>query len=83
MPNNRPANRTPLVIGLQGMSAPYGWNAYIVPTLTQMGYNVLPDLATSPLGHLVERVQPDLKPLVKVLQVVKKTKRWRALQSGV
>ncbi len=27
---------TPLVIGLQGMCAPYGLNAFIVPTLTQI-----------------------------------------------
>lgn len=39
MPHNR-RNQTPLVIGLQGMSAPYGWNAFIVPTLTQMGIAV-------------------------------------------
>jgi hypothetical protein len=39
-PQHRPANCTPLVIGLQGMTAPYGWNAFIVPTLTQMGIAV-------------------------------------------
>jgi hypothetical protein len=40
LPQNRPAQHTPLVIGLQGMSAPYGWNAFIVSTLTQMGIAV-------------------------------------------
>jgi hypothetical protein len=40
LPHNRPAHRTPLVIGLQGMCAPYGWNAFIVPTLMQMGIAV-------------------------------------------
>lgn len=40
LPHNRPASQTPLVIGLQGMCAPYGWNAFIVPTLTQMGIAV-------------------------------------------
>ncbi|MGJ5631357.1 alpha/beta fold hydrolase [Nostoc sp. CALU 1950] len=40
LPHNRAAQDTPLVIGLQGMSAPYGWNAFIVSTLTQMGIAV-------------------------------------------
>lgn len=40
LPPNRPARQTPLVIGIQGMCAPYGWNAFIVPTLTQMGIAV-------------------------------------------
>ncbi|MBE9126843.1 alpha/beta hydrolase [Coleofasciculus sp. LEGE 07092] len=40
LPPNRPTHQTPLVIGLQGMCAPYGWNAFIVPTLTQMGIAV-------------------------------------------
>ena len=40
LPHNRPAQDTPLVIGLQGMSAPYSWNAFIVSTLTQMGIAV-------------------------------------------
>ena len=40
LPPNRPAHQTPLVIGIQGMCAPYGWNAFIVPTLTQMGIAV-------------------------------------------
>jgi hypothetical protein len=40
LPPDRPAHQTPLVIGIQGMCAPYGWNAFIVPTLTQMGIAV-------------------------------------------
>jgi hypothetical protein len=40
VPYNRPAHQTPLVIGIQGMCAPYGWNAFIVPTLVQMGIAV-------------------------------------------
>jgi hypothetical protein len=40
LPHNRPAHKTPLVIGIQGMCAPYGWNAFIVPALTQMGIAV-------------------------------------------
>ncbi|KAF3888404.1 MULTISPECIES: alpha/beta hydrolase family protein [Nostocales] len=188
LPHNRSPDQTPLVIGLQGMSAPYGWNAFIVPTLTQMGiavalvetpfagerslvrtftalveneiepllerniafdtelllrifqcvardiiavrnfccqcygltdsrlalfgvsmgvlqtgyaftslgigdrllgtightnlqsfgkswgYNILPDLAASPLGGLLRQVRPDLKPRLEVLQVAKKLK---------
>ncbi|HEY9604080.1 MAG TPA: hypothetical protein V6C85_20875 [Allocoleopsis sp.] len=40
LPNNCPTHQTPLVIGIQGMCAPYSWNAFIVPTLTQMGIAV-------------------------------------------
>jgi pimeloyl-ACP methyl ester carboxylesterase len=40
VPQHRPTQETPLVIGLQGMAAPYGWNAFIVPTLLQMGIAV-------------------------------------------
>lgn len=40
LPPNRPAHQTPLVIGIQGMCAPYDWNAFIVPTLVQMGIAV-------------------------------------------
>lgn len=36
-PHNRAAHETPIVIGLQGMAAPYGWNAFLVPTLLDMG----------------------------------------------
>jgi hypothetical protein len=36
-PECRPAHQTPTVIGLQGMAAPYQWNAFLVPTLLDMG----------------------------------------------
>jgi hypothetical protein len=36
-PDRRPAHETPLVVGLQGMAAPYQWNAFLVPTLLDMG----------------------------------------------
>lgn len=40
LPHNQSAKDTPLVIGLQGMTAPYSWNGFIVSTLTQMGIAV-------------------------------------------
>lgn len=40
LPHHRSPHQTPLVIGLQGMCAPYGWNAFIVPTLVEMGIAV-------------------------------------------
>ncbi len=36
-PQGRPAEQTPVVIGLQGMAAPYQWNELLVPTLLDMG----------------------------------------------
>ncbi len=36
-PPSRPAHETPLVIGLQGLSAPYTQNAFILPTLLDRG----------------------------------------------
>jgi hypothetical protein len=36
----RDPQQTPLVIGLQGMAAPWQWNAFIVPTLLDMGIAV-------------------------------------------
>ncbi|KAB8332420.1 alpha/beta hydrolase [Scytonema tolypothrichoides VB-61278] len=69
LPCHRPAHQTPLVIGLQGMSAPYGWNAFIVPTLTQMGIAVaLFDTPFAGERSLVRTfsavVQNEIKPLV-------------------
>src|SRR4051812_25535133 len=32
-PSNRDPAHTPIVIGLQGMAAPYQWSAFLVPTL--------------------------------------------------
>ncbi len=37
LPHGRPPEETPVVVGLQGMAAPYQWNAFLVPTLTDMG----------------------------------------------
>src|SRR5947209_6773829 len=36
-PHGRPAERTPVAIGLQGMAAPYALNGFLVPTLLDMG----------------------------------------------
>ena len=36
-PHGRPASQTPIVLGLQGMAAPWQWNAFLVPTLLDMG----------------------------------------------
>ncbi|QLE57801.1 alpha/beta hydrolase [Nostoc sp. TCL26-01] len=70
LPNHRPRQHTPLVIGLQGMCAPYGWNAFIVPTLTQMGIAVAlfdPPLAgeRSLVRTSTALVQNEIKPLIE------------------
>lgn len=69
LPPNRPTSEAPLVIGLQGMCAPYGWNAFIVPTLTQMGIAVA--LFDTPLagerslvGTFSGLVQNEIAPLL-------------------
>jgi hypothetical protein len=69
LPDNRPRHQSPEAFGLQGMSAPYGWNAFIVPTLTQMGIAVA--LFDTPLAgerSLVRTftalVENEIKPLV-------------------
>jgi hypothetical protein len=36
-PERRPATETPLVVALQGMASPYQGNAFLVPTLLDMG----------------------------------------------
>jgi pimeloyl-ACP methyl ester carboxylesterase len=36
-PTGRPARETPVVIGLNGMAAPYHWLGFIVPTLLDLG----------------------------------------------
>ena len=36
-PHGRDPGHTPLLIGLQGVSAPYQWNGFLVPTLLDMG----------------------------------------------
>lgn len=40
LPSHRSPHLTPLIIGLQGMCAPYQWNHFIIPTLTQRGIAV-------------------------------------------
>lgn len=40
MPEGRRPEETPLVLALQGMAAPYHWNAFLVPTLLDMGIAV-------------------------------------------
>ncbi|MCF4967575.1 alpha/beta hydrolase [Nostoc sp. CMAA1605] len=69
LPQHRPRHHTPLVIGLQGMCAPYGWNAFIVPTLTQMGIAVA--LFDTPLAgerslvrSFTSLAQNEIKPLL-------------------
>jgi hypothetical protein len=37
LPSGRPAGETPVLVGLQGMAAPYSWNSFLVPTLLDMG----------------------------------------------
>ncbi|OCQ94202.1 hypothetical protein BCD64_05385 [Nostoc sp. MBR 210] len=69
LPQHQPTQDTPLVIGLQGMCAPYGWNAFIVPTLTQMGMAVaLFDTPFAGERSLVRTftavVQNEIKPLI-------------------
>ncbi|MBD2663950.1 hypothetical protein B6N60_05052 [Richelia sinica FACHB-800] len=70
LPSHRPASGIPLVIGLQGMCAPYGWNAFIISTLTQMGIAVaLFDTPFAGERSLVRTftalVQQEIKPLVE------------------
>jgi hypothetical protein len=70
LPDNRPLHQTPLVIGLQGMCAPYGLNAFIVPTLTQMGIAVaLFDTPFAGERSLVRTftavVENEIKPLLE------------------
>ncbi|AFY44212.1 hypothetical protein Nos7107_3645 [Nostoc sp. PCC 7107] len=69
LPQHQPAKDTPLVIALQGMCAPFGWNAFIVPTLTQMGIAVaLFDTPFAGERSLVRTftsvVQNEIKPLI-------------------
>lgn len=69
LPKHRPRQETPLVVGLQGMCAPYGWNAFIVPTLIEMGIAVAlfdPPLAgeRSLVRTSTTLVQNEIKPLI-------------------
>ncbi|MBD2296166.1 alpha/beta hydrolase [Anabaena sphaerica FACHB-251] len=69
LPSHRPLQDTPLVIGLQGMCAPYQWNNFIIPTLTQMGIAVaLFDTPFAGERSLVRTfkavVENEIKPLI-------------------
>jgi hypothetical protein len=74
LPNNRPIQDTPLIIALQGMCAPYQWNHFIIPKLTQMGIAVaLFDTPFAGERSLVRTftavVENEIKPLIlKVFQ---------------
>jgi len=47
-PHDRAAPETPVVLGVQGIAAPYQWNGFLVPTLLDMGIACV--LFDSPLG---------------------------------
>jgi pimeloyl-ACP methyl ester carboxylesterase len=71
LPQYRPLHETPLVIGLQGMGAPYGWNAFIVPTLTEIGIAVAlfdtPFAGERSLARtFTALVQDEIKPLNQI-----------------
>lgn len=70
LPEHRNRQETPLVIALQGMSAPYGWNAFIVPTLTSMGIAVAlfdtPFAGERSLAHVFNgMVHHEIMPLIE------------------
>jgi hypothetical protein len=70
LPSHRPVQETPLVIGLQGMCAPYQWNNFIIPKLTQMGIAVaLFDTPFAGDRSLVRTftavVENEIKPLIE------------------
>jgi pimeloyl-ACP methyl ester carboxylesterase len=67
---SRPAATTPLVIGLQGIGAPYQWNSFLLPTLLEMGIAcALFDTPFAGERSLVRNYQGDIVseivPLVK------------------
>jgi hypothetical protein len=69
LPPHGVTDNTPLVIGLQGMCAPYGLNAFIIPTLTQMGIAVA--LYETPFAGerslvrtFTAKVEKELQPLI-------------------
>src|SRR4051794_41017085 len=47
-PQGRDPASTPILIGLQGIAAPYQWNSFLVPTLLDMG--IACALLDTPLG---------------------------------
>jgi hypothetical protein len=60
-PDRRACHETPVVIGLQGMAAPYQWNAFLVSTLLDMGIACV--LFETPLAgerSLVRNYQADI-----------------------
>ena len=74
-PAGRPAAETPVVIGLQGIAAPLQWNAFLVPTLLDMGIACV--LFDTPLagersltrnfrGDIVSEVVPMVRKRVRV-----------------
>jgi hypothetical protein len=73
-PPGRPAHQTPVVLALQGMSAPWHWNAFLVPPLLDMGIAcVLFDtpfagersLARNHRGDIVSELAPLLERRVR------------------
>jgi hypothetical protein len=69
LPSHRNLQDTPLIIGLQGMCAPYQWNHFIIPTLTKMGIAVaLFDTPFAGERSLVRTftalVENEIKPLI-------------------
>jgi hypothetical protein len=70
LPPHRTGQDVPLVIGLQGMCAPYGLNAFIIPTLTQMGIAVaLFDTPFAGERSLIRtftaKVEKEIQPLIE------------------
>ena len=74
-PRGRAPAETPVVIGLQGMAAPLQWNAFLIPTLLDMGIACV--LFDTPLagerslvrnfrGDIVSEVVPLIKRRVRV-----------------
>lgn len=60
-PPGRPPEETPIVIGLQGMCVPYTWNAFIIPTLMDMGIaTVLMETPFAGERSLIRNQQADL-----------------------
>lgn len=60
-PGGRPPGQTPVVVGLQGMAAPLGWNSFLVPTLLDMGIScVLFDTPLAGERSMVRNYQGDI-----------------------
>jgi len=74
-PPGRDPARTPVLIGLQGIAAPFQWNAFLVPTLLDMGMACV--LFDTPLagerslirdhpGDVVRQVMPLMEKRIKL-----------------